>query len=651
MELANRRINEQNKEFTMNHNRFPNMRYASAVICLFLACFSLEAQTEDGGTLNILHEVGVNARAFSLGRAYVAIADDPSAIYWNPAGLEYVPRMSLSLFHTPLIEGASSDFVGFVYPTLQFGTVGIGFSRLGAGGDITYRGDTPLPLSEGNDFDFSEIYVSYAKKLPFSLSAGMTYKVHRQNFTGTDQVNSAFGIDGGLMYRPEFEGTLFSGISVGLQIQNLFRPPLKLGSVDDNVGRQYAFGIIKGVDLGPGNKLNILLDLSKGEYEGMRFHGGTEYVFREMGTIRVGLDQTNPAFGAGVFYRSMQLDYAFGSIGSDGEFPGGHRFTFTYNIGQSREEKIRFAEEERRRRDLLLVQRTKEVEKERRIKDRMDTGKVYLNDDRFFDAYAEFQQVISEDAFNKEAKALFDSARAMIQTEFDNRQRAAITREVDSLRAEENRKFTELHFEKGNLFLQNKQFTDALIEFNLVLERDPDNPIVTEAINTTKRRLNSEVRQLITRGRAAFQQGNYSDALQILSEALVLSPDSDELKREINTLANRIKIQQFVQRGLALMQLGEFQQALDVFKEAQQLDPTDDAINRFIQRSQRGLGVDEAEMDPEAERQRLIATDLFLKGRYQEALDIWNKLAEKYPYNRKLQEAIKTAEERIKRTR
>ena len=44
----------------------------------------VNAQTEDGGTINLLHEVGAGARAYALGRAYVALANDPTGVYWNP---------------------------------------------------------------------------------------------------------------------------------------------------------------------------------------------------------------------------------------------------------------------------------------------------------------------------------------------------------------------------------------------------------------------------------------------------------------------------------------------------------------------------------------------------------------------------------------
>jgi len=133
-------------------NRYRNHRqklFLFIIACwLLIPAWNLSAQEGKAGTQSILHEVGAGARVFGLGRAFVALADDPSAVFWNPAGLEYVPRMSFSLFHTPLIvQGASYDFIGFVYPTLQLGTVGIGYARVGVGETSTTKGISPASTS------------------------------------------------------------------------------------------------------------------------------------------------------------------------------------------------------------------------------------------------------------------------------------------------------------------------------------------------------------------------------------------------------------------------------------------------------------------------------------------------------------------------
>jgi len=36
-------------------------------------------------------EIGVGARAMAMGGAYGAVANDASALYWNPAGIAWAP--------------------------------------------------------------------------------------------------------------------------------------------------------------------------------------------------------------------------------------------------------------------------------------------------------------------------------------------------------------------------------------------------------------------------------------------------------------------------------------------------------------------------------------------------------------------------------
>ena len=50
-----------------------------------------EAKGEWGGLTDIL-DFPVGARAMAMGGAYVTVADDPFALYWNPAGLEKIPQ-------------------------------------------------------------------------------------------------------------------------------------------------------------------------------------------------------------------------------------------------------------------------------------------------------------------------------------------------------------------------------------------------------------------------------------------------------------------------------------------------------------------------------------------------------------------------------
>ncbi len=628
--------------------------YSVFLMLLMFASVPLSAQEGDAGLQNPLQELGAGARALSLGSAYVAMADDPSAVFWNPAGLEFIPRVSLSLFHTQLgISGLSYDFIGFAYPTLQFGTIGVGYSRIGVD-NIPVSDVFGQIVDENFTFDYSEIYIAYAKKIFWGLTPGFTFKVHRQSFSFNGQDNSAFGLDGGLLYRPRAEDGLLSNLSVGFHFQNLIKPEINFSANSDTLPKKLSIGVMKGFPVGLAGKLNLLFSYDQVTGEGGSIHTGAEYSFRDRGTIRVGYDRDVPSFGAGIQYKFVNIDYAFGSTSADVGFSAQHRFSLTFNLGKSREEKVLLADEARRKREQQLVESTVEAERQRRIAEGMNKGKEYLDSGRYFDASVEFQQVIGEDPFNKTAKALFDSSQAAIEREFQKRQTTALAQAADSVLERENQRLIDIYFERGRNYLQNKQFTDALIQFNQALERRPDDQVLQNAVQTTQRQLSQEIKTLVATARSQFQQGNYFDALQVLSEALILSPEADSpeiqtLKNEINSLTNRIKLQQFTIRGLALLKVGELQEALEVFKEALALDPTNKAIRQYFEQTQIELGAKREKMDPESERLYIEATEDFLAGRYEKALEIWKKLSEKYPYNKRLQDAITTTEDRIKR--
>ena len=104
---------------------------------LFLLTFFLVTpiSAQEGGTTNIFTK-GVGARQMGLGGAVVAYPTDPTTIFWNPAGLEYLPQKSFSIFYASFLEGTSYNFVGYVHPTLNIGTFGVGVSRIATGGII-----------------------------------------------------------------------------------------------------------------------------------------------------------------------------------------------------------------------------------------------------------------------------------------------------------------------------------------------------------------------------------------------------------------------------------------------------------------------------------------------------------------------------------
>ncbi len=96
-------------------------------------------------------KIGVGARALGMGGAFVALADDASASYWNPAGLARLDRAELLFMHAEQLgDLANHDYFTFAQPIQGSSrqAVGIGLIRLGIG-DIKETRDHYLD-SNGN---------------------------------------------------------------------------------------------------------------------------------------------------------------------------------------------------------------------------------------------------------------------------------------------------------------------------------------------------------------------------------------------------------------------------------------------------------------------------------------------------------------------
>ncbi|HXS81942.1 MAG TPA: UPF0164 family protein, partial [Methylomirabilota bacterium] len=85
---------------------------------LLLAPASAHAQGSLGGqragtSSATFLRIGVGARAVGMGETFVAVANDPSAIYWNPAGLASLQRRELAISHVQWPADIAYDHVTF----------------------------------------------------------------------------------------------------------------------------------------------------------------------------------------------------------------------------------------------------------------------------------------------------------------------------------------------------------------------------------------------------------------------------------------------------------------------------------------------------------------------------------------------------------
>lgn len=126
-----------------------NIRLILIVFLLTIISFSVFADRTRGGVLFLL--IGPGARATGMGEAFVAIADDPTATYWNPAGLGSYP-LSSKWLEIEMPPGSETKDIA----TVKTGVINIDYTSF----DIWASTDSGLYRVDGDDWIDGEIYTT-----------------------------------------------------------------------------------------------------------------------------------------------------------------------------------------------------------------------------------------------------------------------------------------------------------------------------------------------------------------------------------------------------------------------------------------------------------------------------------------------------------
>lgn len=158
-------------------------------------------------------KMGVGARATAMGGGFVALADDGSALFWNPAGMLGSRNTTVSASHNEWLLDITHDYLGVILPVSTNGRFGLSVSALTMGEQTVRTLENP----EGtglvyNVMDLS-INVSYARQVTDRLSVGGTGKYIQLN--AYNESASAMALDVGSILRTDFYG-----LKLGMALSN-----------------------------------------------------------------------------------------------------------------------------------------------------------------------------------------------------------------------------------------------------------------------------------------------------------------------------------------------------------------------------------------------------------------------------------------------
>ncbi len=196
----------------MKRKRLYSLCFSMVIQILFITSNTMGGITNSGTAAAQFLKIEMGSRAIGMGGAYVALAKDVSAIYWNPAGLSYVgPHGAVGFMHCDWLADTNFDFAAAILQTQKLGTFGLSFTALSMP-DMKVR-DEFEPEGTGEYFSAIDMAlgVSYARRFTDRFSMGITGKYIRQQIW--HMVASSIAFDLGILFRTDFEW-LVLGISV-----------------------------------------------------------------------------------------------------------------------------------------------------------------------------------------------------------------------------------------------------------------------------------------------------------------------------------------------------------------------------------------------------------------------------------------------------
>jgi Uncharacterised protein family (UPF0164) len=279
------------------------MKKIIKIAVLFLL-FPVILLSQNGSTGLPFLKLGVGARSVAMGEAYTAIADDPSATFYNPAALSLISDPQVMLMHKQWIAGTTTEFLGAALP---LGKISFGFGLNTTNVDGIEIRDQPGPPDGTfglHDFDLS---ASAGYRLDSSLSIGVTGKfLYEKIFI--DEA-SGLALDAGALFR------LNQYITAAAAITNI-------GSMSalryeaTTLPAAARAGIAFADHLTDMFSLTTAADFLKTfQDSGSRLHLGGELLYDDFFAIRggyqIGYEAKGISAGFGIAYGAAQFDYAY----------------------------------------------------------------------------------------------------------------------------------------------------------------------------------------------------------------------------------------------------------------------------------------------------------------------------------------------------
>jgi hypothetical protein len=250
---------------------------------------------------------GAGARGTALGGAYSSIANDASALYYNPAGIALSPRSNALIGTYDYVADTRYSWGGVMFP-FSGGSRAIGLQ----GGTFGFK-DQPIytveqPDGTGSTYSVSETFLGLSLAQNFSdrFAAGFTAKAVFDNLG--DAHGSAFAVDFGTNFHSSLSGhpirfsfvvanlgtnLSYSGTALNTQTPRQQVPgeqevptnpqPTTFRTKSFNLPTTFRVGLAYDLITGDNNRLTLISDFNQPNNTGAGFVFGGEWNTQRLG--------------------------------------------------------------------------------------------------------------------------------------------------------------------------------------------------------------------------------------------------------------------------------------------------------------------------------------------------------------------------------
>ncbi len=493
-----------------------------------------------GGMPGAFMSWGAGARSLGMGKAFVALADDASATYWNPAGLADLHRSELTALHSVLWGGSVYDFVSYVQPTEFGGTFGFSGTRLFMGG---FEGRDAKNRVTHTFEDIQSAYgLSYGQRILEELAVGGTFK--KMSHTLDNHKSGSYILDIGGIYTP------IEDLRVGLNMQNLLSESY---NTSDELPIMARLGVNYKLLR---DRLSLGADISTaiGWDSGLPYNIGMEFWALDYLALRMGIDPQELNLGFGIEYDDYGVDYAYAAH----DLGGSHRLSATISFGRS----------------------VKEI-KERSAREYKTEGDVAYREGLYDDALKSFEKAYSLNPFDREVSRkrdiLSDIAEWIPRKVEDTRSGSLLRRGIRE-------------------YIENDNVDIIVLALNHIITEDPTDEQAKELLRWIGEKENladprirvvsgmSLAEYKLHKGLQHFYNEDYAQAIEEYQEVLVIEPENAQAYKRI---------------GSSFYSIGNEERAVEAWERSLQLNPADDDLRNFINQVRRPVDRDSEEFEIE----------------------------------------------------